>query len=189
MDDDDRLEEELFEGTILILTLPDANFTIGDHICEVDEQDNSLEGKLLDISLAPIDPDDPAPLISNGFSPSHDVKWWIGGDFYENTWTVVKSEQFSIYLTRTIDQAEHGSVSIAQSGPIFAEVVPEFPGLSLLPVMYQLDVDFANVTCTNVPSEAPTQSPSQPPTQSPTKNPTQSPTCENKPLGKACGGE
>jgi hypothetical protein len=130
------------------------------------------------------------------------VKWWIGGgDFYQNTWSVVKSEKFGIYLTRTIDQAQHGSVSIAQSGPIFAAVVPEFPGISILPVMYQHDVEFADIKCTNIPSEAPTknptkyptqaptQAPSQAPTQNPTKYPTQAPTCENNRFGRACGGE
>jgi hypothetical protein len=94
------------------------------------------------------------------------VKWWIGGgDFYQNTWSVVKSEIFGIYPTRTIDQAQHGSVSIAQSGPIFAAVVPEFPGgISILPEMYQHDVEFADIPCTNIPSE---EAPSLKPTNSP----------------------
>jgi trypsin len=45
--------------------------------------------------------------------------------------------------------------------------------------------------CGTEPSQAPTQTPipTQTPTKNPTQNPTQAPTCENKPLGKACGGE
>ena len=180
---DEVWEDELFGGTTVILTLPEANITIGEHIC-IDE-----EAMILDIE---INEKESTGLIKNGFSMMHDVRWWIGGEFYQNSWTITKPSRFEMFISRSVDPLDK---SPAQVGPMFAAVVPEFPSFLLLPVMYQIDAKVLEVPCVNNPSDSPSVSPTNPPTYNPTPEPTkypiEAPSCppSSDSTGNACGGK
>lgn len=193
VDEEDWLSTEIFKGTKKILTLPEAEFDLGGHICEINEETDNREGKVVKIEVKEKAVVADPPLLPNGFSTTHDVQWWVGGDYHDNSWAITQIGRYNIFISRSVNPL---NVSPAQNGPVFAAVVPSFPGIALLPVMYQVQLDIPEVPCVNSPSESPSDVPSSSPsTPIPSPYPstaqptTESPTCENQLYGRACGGK